>query len=155
MIGGVVSIDPADDQGNIDALSQVFFSGEIWALNSKILRNSRHHGWLSIFAIENILHTRVPQFLRIQAEQLNLQPPFQIEIGLIGYQSLPVLLDPAWKDTTRSVGNSVGPFTTTVADTEPKIVRSALIKLYEQLYRSVTREQRPPRFDQKLLEAGL
>lgn len=83
---GVAFFIPADDKGNIDAISQYSRDGEIWGMNAKILREGRiEESWIvSSLLMENLFITNLELYVNFMRMVSGVSLPIQVEAGIEG-----------------------------------------------------------------------
>jgi hypothetical protein len=83
---GVVYATPrGGDPQQLDAVKQYFRTGEIWAINSQIMRTS-YEGkkYLLTRGLEDIIVIGLRNAFRFHREISHIEPPFFVELGIVG-----------------------------------------------------------------------
>lgn len=131
---GHIVFRPRGSHGpEIVALSQVFFTGEIWGINRHVMRFDEQSNRLIIPSLpfEMTYFGSLYRYLTV-AKNLGLQPPFIFEAGLAGCQN-------HW--LARDYGLAYGPirqdvinFEYTLRDVTDGTVHDCLLKFFELVY---------------------
>lgn len=140
---GHIVFRPQGSHGpNIVALTQTFFSGEIWGLNRHFMRFSDDFKRMIVPSLpfEQTYFDTLQRYVNF-ATQLGLSPPFVFEAGLAGANDF-------W--LARDYGLAIGPirqnaiaFERTLTDIEDATLSDCLLKFFERVY-DHTPHARPP-----------
>lgn len=102
---GAIVYEPGDmppgANGQIIASTQLFPSGEIWAINANLLRRdgAKPAGLkLAPLPFEQAYYQTLRAVLRFASETLAIAPPWQIECGVVDIKGMNILMprDPGW-----------------------------------------------------------
>jgi hypothetical protein len=92
---GVVYASPrGDDPQRLDAVKQYFRTGEIWAINSELMRTS-YEGtkYLLTRHFEDIIVFGLLNAFRFHREVTHIEPPFFVELGVVGVSGFAIAHD--------------------------------------------------------------
>ena len=89
---GAIAYEPHGTAATVRALSQLFRNGEIWGVTSELVAS--FYGELVIPAVnvKNIYERVLANYVSVARDELGISGPYQIEMGVVGLNSLHISL---------------------------------------------------------------
>jgi hypothetical protein len=92
---GPIILDP-DGSTTVAAITQGFETGELWGVNSQVFRPHKQIAWngtpqefhlIATITMEKIFVRALENYIRILVGELQLRPPFSVELGAAGIKN--------------------------------------------------------------------
>ena len=139
---GSVNVEPRSNEGPASSVTQLFLSGEVWAIRSLNISDWHGNTYFNYIGMETIARTRLAQFLGCLSERVGLEFPVQIEIGFIGVRGCRMRIAP--EQSGGPVRSEPGPVRVQLNSRNPAAIDQLLTTLFEKLYYELIQEDRPP-----------
>jgi hypothetical protein len=102
---GAVGYEPGPPvprgRGKLNASTQLFQNGELWSIGASLIvrdRGDRPAGvrlpFVAAIILEQTYYDKLRSLITFASEYLKLEPPWQVELGLVGVQGLSVVVPP-------------------------------------------------------------
>jgi hypothetical protein len=134
---GVAFLNPRGNDGSLDSASQAFRNGELWGVNTTVLRQGMRleTKWVYPQVIEMVFRLSLAAYVRFMRDICGSKPPYTVEGGIIGVKNwdLYVTYD-------HGAGENFGPMVgdvqlrqTLLNDTDEEQER-VLLKLFQKIF---------------------
>ena len=138
---GAVCLEPADNEGNLESLVQIFLTGEIWAINSRLLGRFEAEKTVPFAALEYLVMTRLPSYVTALGQLADSCFPIKIRIGVVAVSQWVVAGDNG--ERLGIAHNSPSSAEALLVDKTPNAYRTLFLTLFKRLFRNLTDEDRP------------
>jgi hypothetical protein len=132
---GAVVIEPRSPSGGVNALTQVFQSGEIWGLARWLLVSNEYGTYVPAKAFEDTFKLILPRYIGFLRDSLELVAPYVVEAGAVGLLGLRLVFG-------NGPDESYGPFyddemcvRVSVNEDTPGAWNAVLLRIFEEQFR--------------------
>lgn len=141
---GAAIFDPRGNDGAVDSVSQVFRNGELWGVNTTVLRPGMRQGtkWVHAQVVETVFQLSLASYVRFMRDICVSKPPYTVEGGIIGVKNWELFVT-----HNQGAGENYGPMNSDVqlrqtlaSDTEEEQERF-LLKLFQKMFDQSGRER--------------
>jgi hypothetical protein len=138
---GAILFEPASGSGGrLRAATQVFHSGEVWAIGRDLLVDNERGRFVPVKPLEAAYRETLTRVVDFMQARLGIEPPYTVEFGgagLIGY-SLAITIDNPYEIRDDTFSDRL-----VLSEASDAAIDSALLRIYEAFFRRAG-YQRPP-----------
>lgn len=136
------------DQNHVESIAQYFCTGEIWGINTVILRYGEgpNRNYLDIAKIEEVFRKKLPDFIKAMNEDAGVTLPITVVGGVAGVKGRAILFGGVRElGYSQMIKNDVV-YERTLSSVDKHAVDEYLLGLFEAIFDASGRP-RPPKFN--------
>ena len=134
-------MDPVSGSGGrLRAATQVFHTGELWAIGRDLLVDNEYGRLLPVKPLEAAYRETLSRIIDFMQAKLGIQPPYTVEFGWAGLEGYPLAVT---IDKPYEIRDDTFSETIVLSEASPEAIDAALLRIYEAFFRR-TGYQRPP-----------
>jgi len=140
-VRGAILLDPVSGSGGrLRAATQVFHTGELWAIGRDLLVDNEYGRLLPVKPLEAAYRETLSRIIDFMQAKLGIQPPYTVEFGWAGLEGYPLAVT---IDKPYEIRDDTFSETIVLSEASPEAIDAALLRIYEAFFRR-TGYQRPP-----------
>jgi hypothetical protein len=134
---GAIVVEPKSVRGGaVQALTQVFTNGEVWALAPWLLKDNEYGKFVPGQAFETTFRARLGDYVALVGEELGISPPFTVQAGAVGLKGLRIVVDQNPDTAFGPIHDDAFRVERVLNEVTPAPLDQAALEIFEALFRA-------------------